>query len=235
MRVGHVRRIGRALGASVNVEVRWHGVDLPRLLDERHAAMARLFSDQLGSLGWEVRPEHTFNIRGERGAVDLIAWRPDCRALLVVELKTLLPDLQGMLSTLDRKRRLAPPAAAGLGWRPLFVGCVLVLPEETQTRNAVERYRPLLDRALPARTRAVRQRLGEPKGDVRGILFLPISRGAGAKRSGGGQIRVRRRGSGETHAQESGGSAQNSAAGPAKTPPSHLAPAGREVERLERR
>jgi transcriptional regulator with XRE-family HTH domain len=178
--IGTLRRVGDAIGLVISISVRWRGVELPRLLDERHAAMARDVVALLNSLGWEVLVEHTFNVRGEQGSMDVFAWHPETRAVIVVELKTLVPDLQAMLSTLDRKRRLAHQLAAELGWRPLTVAAVLVLPEQTQARHAVERHRQLLDSALPAHTREVRAWLRHPAGDLRGILFLPISHAVGA-------------------------------------------------------
>jgi hypothetical protein len=59
-------------------------------------------------LGWQTVLEYTFQHFGERGSVDVLAWRPDVRALLLVEVKPDLDDLQDMLSALDRKARLVP-------------------------------------------------------------------------------------------------------------------------------
>lgn len=126
-----IRQVARALAISLQFEPRWRGADLAALLDERHAAQVQAAVRRLAGLGWQSLPEHTFNVWGERGSVDVLAWHPVWRAVLVAEIKTRLPDLQDLLSTMDRKRRLAPTLARDMGWKPLLVGSVLVLPEET--------------------------------------------------------------------------------------------------------
>jgi hypothetical protein len=127
---------------------------------------------RLRTIGWQALPEHSFNVQGERGSIDVLAWHPSTRGLLSVEVKTKLADLQDMLSKMDRKRRIGPTLARELGWGPLVIGSVLVLPEETWARNAVNRFGPTFDAALPARRVEVRRWLVQPDRDLRGIWFL---------------------------------------------------------------
>jgi len=188
-----IRRVGLVLGVSLSLAPSWRGVELAKLLDERHAAIVRAVVDRLSALGWQPLPEHTFNEWGERGSFDVFAWRAVGRAVLCVEVKTRLVDLQDLLSTEDQKRRLAPILARKLGWRPLIVGSVLVLPDETWARNAVERHRSLLDAKLPLRTTDVRAWLKSPDRDMGGIWFLVIAAPDGTKQRLGGVMRVRPR------------------------------------------
>ncbi len=106
--VGKLRAVAAALDARIDTVVRWHGGDLPRLLSARHSKlhenMARFFGDLPE---WIVEPEVSFSIYGERGIIDVLAWRPARRILLVIELKTEIVDVNETLGTLDRKRRLA--------------------------------------------------------------------------------------------------------------------------------
>ena len=130
---------------------------------------------------------------GERGAVDVLAWHPARRAVLCVEVKSKLADLQDLLSTMDRKRRLAPSIARAEGWRPLLVGSVLVVPGESWARHAVKRFDAVLAAALPDRTSEVHSWLKLPNRDLRAIWFV-FSDGRGStKRATGGSIRVRPR------------------------------------------
>jgi len=129
--VRSVRRVAVALGVSLTLVPRWRGADLAELLDEKHAAMVRGVVARLTARGWQTLPERTFSVWGERGAIDVLAWHAAEKALLCVEVKTRLPDLQDLLSTMDRKRRLAPGLVWELGWRPVVVGSVLTLPAET--------------------------------------------------------------------------------------------------------
>jgi hypothetical protein len=188
--LGSVRRVASAVGVSLPLEPRWRGADLPRLLDERHAAAVRQVITRLTGGGWIAQPEHTFNVRGERGSIDVLAWRPDRRAVLVVEVKTQIADLQEMLATFDRKRRLVTTIVRDLGWSPLVVGALLVMPGETQARHAVERHGPLFDATYPARGRSVGAWLRSPERDLRGLWFLNFTAGD-AKRRPGGVFRVR--------------------------------------------
>ena len=48
---------------------------------------------------WVVRPEVSFSIYGERGVIDVLAWHPARRAILVIELKTELVDINELMGT----------------------------------------------------------------------------------------------------------------------------------------
>lgn len=188
-----IRRIAGAVGVSLQLAPRWRGAELAKLLDEKHAVIVREVVARLTPLGWQALPEHTFNVRGEHGSIDVLAWHAPTRALLTVEVKTKLPDLQDLLSKMDRKRRLAPALARELGWRPLAIGSVLVLPEATWARNVLDRFGPVFAAALPARTADVRRWLRQPDRDLRGIWLLLNDTPGGTKRRPGGSMRVRPR------------------------------------------
>lgn len=78
-----VRRVSTALGISLELEARWRGAEAATLLDERHARLVRAVVARLTGLGWQAFPEHTFNVWGERGSVDVLALaaRHPCRPL----------------------------------------------------------------------------------------------------------------------------------------------------------
>jgi transcriptional regulator with XRE-family HTH domain len=185
-----LRSVAAGVGMSVTFAPRWRGADLARLLDHAHAALVGAVVERVSAAGWTVRPEHTFSIWGERGSIDVMAWLPAARALLTVECKTSLPDLQDVLSTMDRKRRLAPEIARLEGWDPAVVASVLVLPDSTWARNRVRHSGSVFDAALPARTVDVRCWIGAPSGSLRGIWFLPDDTVTSAMRGRGGLMRV---------------------------------------------
>ena len=114
--IGTVEQITHALGASVELMVRWHGARLDRLLDARHASVSQLSATLLSVSGWLVEPEVSFNHYGERGRVDLLAFHPPSAALLVVEVKSAIGDLQETLGRLDVKARLGRTLAQSVGW-----------------------------------------------------------------------------------------------------------------------
>ena len=199
--VGTLRAVGRAVDVWLQLEARWRGADLPRLIDERHAAVVEHVVADLVRLGWEVRVEYSFNVRGERGSVDVLAWLPASRTLLLIEVKTQVVDVQELLSTLDRKRRVVPVVVPGdLGWHPTAVGCLLVLPEETRARVAIARRAAVFASALPARNVQVRRWLRDPEGALAGIWFLRYSSASSARRGWGAPTRVRALGGGQLRA-----------------------------------
>ncbi len=188
-----IRAVARALDVWLPFEPRWRGAELPRLMDERHADLVGRVVGELKRLGWEIRVEYSFNSWGERGSVDVLGLAPARRALLVVEVKTQVVDVQELLSKLDRKRRVAPAiVSADLGWRPAVVGSLLVLPEETRARAAVARHAAVFEAALPSRNAAVKRWLALPSGPLAGVWFLRYSSPSSGKRAGGGATRVRR-------------------------------------------
>jgi transcriptional regulator with XRE-family HTH domain len=186
-----IRKVASVLGVSVALEPMWRGAELAKLSDDRHAALVKTVVVRLTAAGWQAIPEHTFNEWGENGSIDVLAWHPATRAVLAVEVKTALPDLQDLLSTTNRKRRLAPKLARDQGWRPLVVGSVPVLPAETWARHAVESFGPIFAAAFPARGLEVRRWLRKPDLDLRGFWFLLNDSPGSTKRRPGGSMRVR--------------------------------------------
>ena len=112
----------RALGARIECRLLWNGEALDRLLDESHAALVDIVIRWLRAAGWYTAPEVPFSVRGERGSIDVLAFHPTAATLLVVEVKSVVPDLQATLVTVDRKTRLASEIARERGWRPARVG-----------------------------------------------------------------------------------------------------------------
>ncbi|HET7167744.1 MAG TPA: helix-turn-helix transcriptional regulator [Candidatus Limnocylindrales bacterium] len=164
--------VAAALGASISVRVLWHGEGLDRLLDADHASLTERMLTWLRSLGWDVATEVTFNVRGERGAIDILAFHEPSGSLLVVEIKSVVPDLQAMLGALDRKVRLAIDIARERGWHVRTVSRLLVLPDDRTARRRVDQHGSTFLAALPARTVQVRRWLRAPLGRLDGILFL---------------------------------------------------------------
>ena len=165
-------RVAGALGASVDVRVLWHGEGLDRLLDAAHADLIEAILRILSEGGWEVATEASFNIRGERGIIDVLAYHAASGSLLVIEVKSVVPDLQAMLGTLDRKVRLAGAIAGERGWRVSNVSRLIVLPDDRTARRRVDRHAATFGAALPARTVAVRRWIKRPAGVIAGVLFL---------------------------------------------------------------
>jgi transcriptional regulator with XRE-family HTH domain len=161
-----------ALGARLAVRVLWQGEELDRLLDRDHARMVEAVLSRLTYLGWIAIPEVTFHIDRERGSIDILAWHAASGILLVIEIKSVVPDVQATLSGVDRKARLAPQIARERGWHVRGVARLLVLPDERTSRRRVEAFSATFNHSFPARTVEVKRWLAAPAGPFAGILFL---------------------------------------------------------------
>jgi transcriptional regulator with XRE-family HTH domain len=164
-----------ALGARISVRVLSRGEDLDRLLDAGHAAIVEHVTQLLRRLGWEVVPEATFNVYGDRGSVDILATHPSTGALLVVEVKSVVPDVQATLSGIDRKARVAARVARDRGWRVTSVSRWLVVAGDRTSRRRIERHAETFRAALPGGTIELRQWAAAPAGSVAGIMFVSPS------------------------------------------------------------
>jgi transcriptional regulator with XRE-family HTH domain len=172
-----VDRVVAGLGAELDVRIRWRGEELDRLLDAVHAAMVDRLIEILTPLGWQCAPEVTFMVAGERGSVDLMAWHEPSRRLLIVETKSVVPDMQQMLSAFDRKARLGSTIAARRGWPVSGVARAIVLAGTTANRRRVEAFSATLRSALPDDGRTMKLWLADPAGRCPAALwFLSDSR-----------------------------------------------------------
>ena len=185
-----LERIAQALQADLSMTLRWRGPKLARLLDQRHAALQNAVIAELCGAGWTVVAEESFNHFGERGSVDILAWLPSSRALLIIEIKTEIVDLQELLRTLDMKERLVPGLVRrSRRWQPQHVATVVVLPSGNSHRRVAAAHAALLDSTLPARTAQVRRWIWRPSGAIHCIWFFPCTPG----QSGMERLRAPRR------------------------------------------
>jgi len=164
------------------VAARWRGAELDRLLDEQHSWLQAAWKARLEGWGWDVAVETSFNRYGERGRIDLLAWRAALRILLVIEVKTEVVDAQGLLGGLDVKTRLSPFVGRQLGWaRPALVAPALIITQGSTNRDRISRLAPLFGR-FQLRGRAAISWLRRPEGVVTGLLLFSDLRPATTSR-----------------------------------------------------
>jgi hypothetical protein len=193
LRIDDVDSCFAAIGGRLDVRGWYNGAAGDRLLDEVHARVGGRKREVLTPYGWLVQAEVSFSEYGERGSIDLLAYHPPTRALLVDEIKSEIGSVEGLLRPFDIKCRLAPKIARErFGWQPQLLGRMLVLPEERSVRRTVERHAGLLYGALPARSRALRSWVARPTGNIAGIWFLTLDQPANPTRNPSAILRVRR-------------------------------------------
>ncbi|MEO8438084.1 MAG: helix-turn-helix domain-containing protein [Chloroflexota bacterium] len=168
IQIGTLRDVCGALEIRVDLVPRWRGGDLDRMISSRHALLAESVVQALrrDSPDWQVFPEVSFSIWGERGMMDLLAWHPGRRALLVIELKTELVDVGETLGTMDRKQRLAATVAAGRGWEAATVSGWIILAAGRTNERRLAAFRSTLRAAYPADARQMRAWLKDPRGSI---------------------------------------------------------------------
>jgi transcriptional regulator with XRE-family HTH domain len=180
-----VRRICAGVGLRVSLRAWLPGGELDSLLDRAHAQLGEAVADWLIRHGWTLRPEVSFSRWGERGSIDILAWHPGESALLVIELKTAITDLQDLLSTMDRKLRLAPGIGGELGWPPDVVGAAVLVSDTRTNRRRVQQHARLLRAAFPSDGRGLRGWLLRPVRPMRALAFWPDSHHAATRADAG--------------------------------------------------
>lgn len=175
---GHVRHtnletligVVRELEATVDVSIRWRGGQIDRLMNAAHARLHEEVARFLADLGgWLHVPEVSFSIYGERGVIDILAFHHKSGSLLVVELKTELTGIEDLLSTMDRRVRLAARIAAERGWGSRSVSAWVVVAASDANRARIATHRATLRSAFPADGRHIRGWLRSPSGTIHAL------------------------------------------------------------------
>ena len=189
--LGALERWSEALGAYLAVEVRVSGGRALR--DAKHAAIQNSLARKLRLDGWIVETEVSFNHYGDRGRIDVLAFHPSMRIVLVVEVKTRITDVQDVLGKLDVKKRIAPMLARDRGWSVAAIVPALVISEDRTSRRRVADHSALFA-PFRLRARAARAWLRHPSMPApSGILMfeaLSASVPPATRQAGGRDVQV---------------------------------------------
>lgn len=173
--VDRVRAVFATLDGRLYLNPWWKGASADRLLDEDHAEMGELATSVLSAYSWQRALEVTFSDYGDRGSIDLFGAREADRAVAVCEIKSAFGSLEETNRSLDVKVRLAPKIAEQVfGWRPRYVGRILIVRDDPVNRRVVSRHAATMDSIYPLRGRAIRAWLRRPTNSISGLWFLTI-------------------------------------------------------------
>ena len=178
MRLDTITRVASALDARSFIRIDWQGEAADRLLDADHAGLVEHVLLLLRRAGWDVVPEVTYAIGGERGSLDILAWHPSTSTVLVVEVKTVVPDVQAMLATFDRKVRHVEQIARARGWRPVRVAQLLVVAESRTSRRRVDAHATTFVARFPHGATEARRLIAQPaawpldRPTLRGVVLV---------------------------------------------------------------
>ncbi len=189
-----LRGVCVVLEISLDLVPRWRGGDLDRMLSLRHSQLHESLARALVTdfTEWLLVPEASFSIYGERGIIDLLLWHPGRRALLVIELKTDIVDVNELLGTMDRKRRLASHVAAERGWAPATVSAWIVVAGSRTNERRIAEHRTMLRAGYPAEGRHMRSWLSDPASPIAGLSLWPVAASEGRTLGPTRRVRVRR-------------------------------------------
>ena len=166
-----IRRVAGALDVRVDLVPRWRAGDLDRLLNAKHSQLhelvARWFATELPA--WVLAPEVSYAIYRERGVIDIIAWHPGRRAILVIELKTDIVDVNQLIGKVGEKARLVREIVKDRGWHPLTVSTWVIVAAGRTNRARLGAHKAVLRAAFPADGRTMRAWLADPTGSVAGL------------------------------------------------------------------
>jgi transcriptional regulator with XRE-family HTH domain len=174
-----IRAVAKALDVRMDLTPRWRAGDLDRLLNSRHSGLHELVARSFRDLpGWVAEPEVSFAIFGERGVIDILAWHPGRRMLLVIELKTDIADINELVGTVDRKRRLAVEIAIDRGMipaggAPSTVSTWVIVADGHTNRRRVQTHGSMLRAAFPSDGRSMAGWLQNPARPIRALSFWP--------------------------------------------------------------
>lgn len=193
LKLDTIRAFSDALGARLTLTFTSGAGDPRLLIDAGHAFLQDHWKRTLERWDWLVRAEVSFNRYGERGRIDLLAYHPALRLLVVIEIKTVLWDLQELLGSLDVKVRVAPFAARDFGWIPRTTLPAIVLASGTTVRRRLSEHASLFA-PFELRGRQATSWLCRPTAVPRGLLILtevPDVAPGDRRRAGRRRVRIR--------------------------------------------
>jgi transcriptional regulator with XRE-family HTH domain len=166
--VEEVERWATALNGHLSLELRVDG-ERP-LVYARHAAIQNWLAGILRADGWIVEVEVSFNVFGDRGRIDVLAYHAMTGALVVIEIKTRIDDAQDVLGRLDVKKRIAPTIARDRDWRVVGITPALFVLDGSTARRRIGAHAALFA-PFALRARAAMAWLRRPKSPMpTGIL-----------------------------------------------------------------
>jgi transcriptional regulator with XRE-family HTH domain len=175
-----VARIASALGLELALSIRQPLVLGADQRDIVHAWCSGYVDRRLVADGWLTAREVELVHGRSHGWIDILAFDPRTRTLLVIEIKTRLDDVGAVERQLAWYERGAWTAAATLGWRPRRVLSWLLVLATDEIDAAVRANRDVLARGFPRRARQMTADLLDPDASplpTRGLALIdPSSR-----------------------------------------------------------
>ena len=136
LRISQLDRLLKTLGVRY-----WLGTEAPLIARQQsdlvHGRCSAYVGRRLGGSGWLVEREVEIGGDRSRGWIDILAFHPERRILLVIELKTEIHDVGAIERSMNWYQREAVRAAKRFGWRPMSVGSALLILQSVENDDRV--------------------------------------------------------------------------------------------------
>jgi hypothetical protein len=170
-----IESIADALGLDIQLTIRPPSFPAgPRVQDAVHARCSSYVDRRLGAHGWTTAREVEVVHGLSHGWIDLLAFDPRTRTLMVIEVKTRLDDLGALERQIGWYERMAWDAARRLGWRPIRVISVVLALASDEVEWVVREHRQLLGLAFPVRAPMLAEAVASPGTHLAGRGFALV-------------------------------------------------------------
>lgn len=153
-------------GLDIDLELVGRGptaIEGSRSHDAAHAICSAYIQRRLEARGWEVAREVRIEDGRYIGWIDLLAFHPPTRTVLVIEVKTRIDDLGAIERSIDWHARGARRAAQRLGWQPRRVSAWVLALATDEVEDELRRNRVVWESGFPRRARGLAQDLMAPE------------------------------------------------------------------------
>ena len=176
-----IERLIRALGLELEIDARPPTViGDHRTQDRVHSRCSAYVERRLVRMDWQVAREVEVTHGRSHGWIDLLAYDPRSRTLLVIEVKTRLDDVGAIERQLGWYTRSAQDVARRLGWAPRRVVPWLLALASDECDLRLRADAELMGRAFPVRAPSMLELALAPSSDWpggRGVAMIdPSSR-----------------------------------------------------------
>ena len=149
-------RVLAQLGLQIVLEVDGrHVVARTEQRDLVHAALLGVLAARLRRAGWVIVTEVPTGASAPTGWIDLLAYRPTDRALVIGEVKTAIPDVGGLQRQVAFYQREAVWAARRQGWLPESVATFVACLDTVDVATSLAANRRVLAPAFPGDPRVL--------------------------------------------------------------------------------
>ncbi len=148
-------RVLRALGVEPELRLVAPRIEESPVRDRAHARCVATVARRLARAGYLVATEVEVGSGRWRGFIDVLAFHPAQRLLLVCEVKTEFRDVGAVDRQLSSYVDASWAPAAAMEWRPRGATGVLLFLATSETDRRIQEHRVYLERAFPLRARTL--------------------------------------------------------------------------------